>query len=93
MNQAIGRVIRHKDDYGVILLCDRRFGDAQFKTELSSWVRPYMKVYGKQQFGSAVRNVRDFFLGIKQKVNNFFILFCRYSIDGMMRVNYSYMIF
>lgn len=24
MNQAIGRVIRHKDDFGAILLCDTR---------------------------------------------------------------------
>lgn len=24
VNQAIGRVIRHKDDYGAIILCDTR---------------------------------------------------------------------
>lgn len=26
VNQAIGRVIRHKNDYGAIILCDERFG-------------------------------------------------------------------
>ena len=25
VNQAIGRVIRHTDDYGAIILCDKRF--------------------------------------------------------------------
>ena len=30
VNQAIGRVIRHKDDYGAILLCDERFERTHF---------------------------------------------------------------
>ena len=25
MNQAMGRVIRHRHDYGAIILCDERF--------------------------------------------------------------------
>lgn len=25
VNQAMGRVIRHKDDYGAVILCDERF--------------------------------------------------------------------
>ena len=25
VNQAVGRVLRHKDDYGAIILCDERY--------------------------------------------------------------------
>lgn len=37
VNQAIGRVIRHKDDYGAILLCDHRFN--QNIQYISTWVK------------------------------------------------------
>lgn len=52
MNQAIGRVIRHRNDYGAIILCDERFG--QQKSALSKWVQPCLTEYpsyGKAHFG------------------------------------------
>jgi regulator of telomere elongation helicase 1 len=39
LNQAIGRVIRHKDDYGVVLLLDERFKN--HRNSLSKWLQPY----------------------------------------------------
>lgn len=27
VNQAIGRIIRHKNDFGAIILCDERFNN------------------------------------------------------------------
>ncbi|XP_068207931.1 regulator of telomere elongation helicase 1 homolog [Palaemon carinicauda] len=59
VNQAIGRVIRHKDDFGAIILCDNRFGGANFKTQLSAWVQPHMCVY--KMFGPAMRDLTNFF--------------------------------
>ncbi len=39
INQAVGRVIRHRADYGAILLCDERFGQTAQKQQLSLWLR------------------------------------------------------
>ena len=37
LNQAIGRCIRHKHDYGGIILLDQRFGDTRNQRNLSCW--------------------------------------------------------
>lgn len=39
VNQAIGRVIRHKNDYGAILLFDYRFNEKNIKRFISTWVK------------------------------------------------------
>lgn len=39
VNQAIGRVIRHVDDYGAILFCDERFAFESTQEYISSWVK------------------------------------------------------
>ncbi|XP_051528056.1 regulator of telomere elongation helicase 1-like isoform X2 [Myxocyprinus asiaticus] len=59
VNQAIGRVIRHKEDYGAIFLCDHRFQGAEARNQLPLWVRPYVKIYNS--FGAIVRDVAHFF--------------------------------
>jgi regulator of telomere elongation helicase 1 len=47
VNQAIGRVIRHKMDFGAILLCDTRFSSREAIAQLPNWVQPVTKVYKK----------------------------------------------
>ncbi|KAM5217885.1 regulator of telomere elongation helicase 1 isoform 4-T6 [Hipposideros larvatus] len=59
VNQAIGRVIRHRHDYGAIFLCDHRFAFANARAHLPSWVRPHVKVY--DHFGHIIRDVAQFF--------------------------------
>ncbi|KAK7116907.1 hypothetical protein R3I94_023261 [Phoxinus phoxinus] len=59
VNQAIGRVIRHREDYGAIFLCDHRFSGTEARNQLPSWVRPYVKIY--DYFGTMVRDVANFF--------------------------------
>ncbi|CAK1552678.1 unnamed protein product [Leptosia nina] len=59
VNQAIGRVIRHKNDYGAILLCDSRFSNPKLKNQLSAWLRDYITASSK--FGEAVSEVCRFF--------------------------------
>lgn len=38
INQAIGRVIRHRYDYGAILLLDERYFERSYKEDISGWV-------------------------------------------------------
>ncbi|KAK7127973.1 hypothetical protein R3I93_020529 [Phoxinus phoxinus] len=59
VNQAIGRVIRHREDYGAIFLCDHRFRGTEARNQLPSWVRPYVKIY--DNFGTMVRDAAHFF--------------------------------
>ncbi|KAK2582863.1 hypothetical protein KPH14_008941 [Odynerus spinipes] len=59
VNQAIGRIIRHKNDYGAILLCDCRFENPNYKQQISAWLRPHMKKFNN--FGTIVKELRDFF--------------------------------
>ena len=71
VNQAIGRVIRHKDDYGLlmhdlwvysfavlpgaVLLCDQRFKP----DGLSSWIRPHVK--NATSFGATTAQLVGFY--------------------------------
>lgn len=57
LNQAIGRVIRHKEDFGVILLLDYRFPDHQ--DSLSKWIRPFFASKGYQETLTEIRMVFD----------------------------------
>ena len=58
VNQAIGRVIRHKKDWGAIFLLDDRFQHEKQVNQLSSWVRPRLKKYPK--FPTALVDFRRF---------------------------------
>ena len=41
VNQAAGRVIRHKYDYGCVILCDKRYKN--YKDKLSLWLQDNLK--------------------------------------------------
>ena len=59
VNQAIGRVIRHKDDFGAVILCEERFGQPRHVNQLSKWLRDDVVTYGS--FGDATKSLSDFF--------------------------------
>lgn len=59
VNQAIGRVIRHRNDYGAILLFDGRFAAPKNISQLSKWLRPFVKV-------------DDYFDGMRDRLIAFF---------------------
>uniref|UniRef100_A0AAR2L997 Regulator of telomere elongation helicase 1 n=1 Tax=Pygocentrus nattereri TaxID=42514 RepID=A0AAR2L997_PYGNA len=72
VNQAIGRVIRHREDYGAIFLCDHRFKYTDARAQLPSWIRPCVRIY--DNFGSVVRDAAQFFRVAQKLVSNNFVL-------------------
>lgn len=59
VNQAIGRVIRHRNDYGAILLCDERFGFESTRKSISMWLRNRVQV--SQNFGDINKELVTFY--------------------------------
>eukprot|EP00977_Amphora_coffeiformis_P023822 scaffold14477_cov164-Amphora_coffeaeformis.AAC.6 len=59
VNQAIGRVIRNRSDYGAVLLLDARFDQPRNKEGLSRWVRPHIR--SDEGFGTAVKALGAFY--------------------------------
>lgn len=43
VNQSIGRVIRHRNDYGAVILLDERFSTTKSISQLPRWLRPIVK--------------------------------------------------
>lgn len=75
VNQAIGRVIRHKNDYGAILLCDQRFGYSFQKQKLSVWIQDHLKQPQPQTFGPAIGYIARFFRNAEKTVKLFSVHF------------------
>jgi hypothetical protein len=59
VNQAIGRVIRHRNDFGAILLCDERFNGEAAMRQLPVWVRPFVKT--SKDFKDMNSSLHNFF--------------------------------
>lgn len=59
VNQAVGRVIRHRYDFGAILLADERFASNSTVSTLSSWLRPMVQTF--EEFGASTKSLGLFF--------------------------------
>lgn len=58
-NQAIGRIIRHKRDFGTILLVDERYSYSKYQREISSWVSKELQMYSNSD--DCVSEIRKFY--------------------------------
>ncbi|KAJ8970779.1 hypothetical protein NQ317_003493 [Molorchus minor] len=65
VNQAVGRVIRHRHDYGAILLLDTKFNYFNVKSQMSKWLQDHIRVVNN--FGEAMRDLRVFFKNAEAK--------------------------
>ncbi|XP_015933676.1 regulator of telomere elongation helicase 1 homolog [Arachis duranensis] len=59
VNQAVGRVIRHRHDYGAIIFCDERFAHPHRQSQVSRWIQPHIKCFSR--FGEVVYTLTRFF--------------------------------
>ena len=58
LNQALGRCIRHRHDWGAVIFLEQRFTNQKNVQKLSKWVRSSTKNYPK--FGDAIAALREF---------------------------------
>lgn len=75
VNQAIGRVIRHKFDYGAILLCDFRY-NGSIQNNISTWVKDRLRTSSTQKtgFSSIIAELKTFFNNCAEQVVEFVML-------------------
>ncbi|KAK8646355.1 hypothetical protein V6N13_120144 [Hibiscus sabdariffa] len=66
LNQALGRCIRHRYDYGAIILLDWRFQDEKNRVYISKWLRPSIRMY--ESFEKSLDELRSFFSEVKDLV-------------------------
>ncbi|XP_071698535.1 uncharacterized protein [Rutidosis leptorrhynchoides] len=63
LNQAAGRCIRHKSDYGAIIFLDERFRQERNLTYVSKWIRNSIRQY--DSFDQSLEGLKSFFRDIK----------------------------
>jgi fanconi anemia group J protein len=68
LNQALGRCIRHKNDWGAILLADERFKNPRLQGSLSRWIRSNLTIL--PSLGQFQMALEDFFSTHKRHENN-----------------------
>ena len=62
--QAVGRCIRHRYDYGAILLLDARFSAQAQQQHLSRWVRGSIRPF--TTFSDTLQQLQAFFGGLRE---------------------------
>ncbi|KAM8976031.1 Fanconi anemia group J protein [Pelodytes ibericus] len=69
LNQALGRCIRHKNDWGALILVDDRFrNNPKYITGLSKWVRQLVQHHST--FNNALESLIDFSKNQQQRENS-----------------------
>lgn len=64
VNQSIGRAIRHKNDYALVFLVDRRFENDRIKSKLPKWIKnSLMSGFSKEE--ELEKFIQNFFLKFK----------------------------
>ncbi|KAF7829472.1 regulator of telomere elongation helicase 1-like protein isoform X1 [Senna tora] len=65
LNQAAGRCIRHRLDYGAVILLDERFREERNRAFISKWLRKSLRVY--DSFDLSLEGLKSFFEDAKEQ--------------------------
>ncbi|XP_073282917.1 uncharacterized protein [Primulina huaijiensis] len=68
LNQATGRCIRHRFDYGAIIYLDERFHKDRNRVNISKWLRDSIKLYNC--FEESISSLKSFFRNVKDRIAN-----------------------
>ncbi|CAI0434835.1 unnamed protein product, partial [Linum tenue] len=66
LNQAAGRCIRHKNDYGAIILLDERYQEERNLAYISKWLRKSIQHH--DSFDESIERLKSFFSDAKEAV-------------------------
>ncbi|EEF52880.1 brca1 interacting protein helicase 1 brip1, putative [Ricinus communis] len=66
LNQAIGRCIRHRFDYGAIILLDERYKKEQNRMYISKWLRKSICQY--DSYSMSIEGLKSFFRDVKENI-------------------------
>lgn len=61
VNQAIGRVIRHKNDWASIMLVDDRYIQRRIREKLPGWIKDCLPSTASSDLEGVMSDVQDFF--------------------------------
>ncbi|KAI0565199.1 DNA helicase [Gracilaria domingensis] len=65
--QCAGRVIRNKNDYGIVIFADKRFTRAKLRGKLPKWISQFLSVESLDlDLGTAIAEARNFLLEMAQ---------------------------
>ncbi|CAN6463879.1 unnamed protein product [Victoria cruziana] len=82
LNQAAGRCIRHRTDYGAIILLDERFMGENNMANMSKWLRKSIKEY--DNFSMAIKGLEKFYPEAKEKVDERYINVKKAAISNLL---------
>ncbi|KAJ0265492.1 hypothetical protein HA466_0017680 [Hirschfeldia incana] len=68
LNQAAGRCIRHRFDYGAIIFLDERYRQQRNRVSISKWLRQSIKLY--DNFEESMQDLKSFFPSAKEHVDS-----------------------
>ena len=70
VNQSLGRVIRHSNDYGSMLLIDSRYQNLLKQNYVSKWMRKKCKFYNNENINKKFfSDMKNFFINAEKNIN------------------------
>ena len=70
VNQSLGRVIRNKNDYGVMICIDERFKDPSIKRMFSNWINKNMQIRFLIDNDKYFEEINKFYKNCENKYSN-----------------------